>query len=88
MEKNLTKEELQKVQELNQQFLQTKIKIADTFVALVKEVPNLDEVQTKFASLEKELIEVYGENAVIDLRTGKVTEPEAEPEKEKQDSNG
>jgi hypothetical protein len=78
MAKNLTEEELKKVQELNQKFLQTKIEIADAFVALVKKVPNLDGIQTQFGELEKELISVYGENAVIDLRTGKVTEPEKE----------
>ena len=56
MAKNLTEEELKKVQELNQQFLQTKIEIADAFVALVKKVPNLDGIQTQFGELEKELI--------------------------------
>ena len=69
----LKDEELKKVQELNQQFLQTKVEIADAFVALVKKVPNLE--------LEKELIASYGENAVIDLRTGEVKEPEKEKEK-------
>mgnify|MGYP003131588618 FL=1 len=78
MAKNLTEEELKKVQELNQKFLQTKIEIADAFVALVKKVPNLDGIQTQFGELEKELISVYGENAVIDLRTGEVKEPEKE----------
>ena len=78
MAKNLTEEELKKVQELNQQFLQTKIEIADASVALVKKVPNLDGIQTQFGELEKELISVYGENAVIDLRTGEVKEPEKE----------
>ena len=78
MAKNLTEEELKKVQELNQQFLQTKIEIADAFVALVKKVPNLDGIQTQFGELEKELISVYGENAVIDLITGEVKEPEKE----------
>tara|TARA_Y100000114_G_scaffold145136_1_gene154522 strand:- start:46639 stop:46899 length:261 start_codon:yes stop_codon:yes gene_type:complete len=80
----LKDEELKKVQELNQQFLQTKIEIADAFVALVKKVPNLDAVQSQFGELEKELIASYGENAVIDLRTGEVKEPE----KEKEESDG
>ena len=81
----LKDEELKKVQELNQQFLQTKIEIADAFVALVKKVPNLDAVQGQFGQLEKELIASYGENAVIDLRTGEVKEPEKEKEKEESD---
>ena len=80
----LKDEELKKVQELNQQFLQTKIEIADAFVVLVKKVPNLDAVQGQFGELEKELIASYGENAVIDLRTGEVKEPE----KEKEESDG
>ena len=82
-DKNLTPEELKKVQELNQKFLQTKVEIADQFVALVKKVPALDDIQSQFGELEKELIKSYGANAVIDLRTGKVSDPE--PEKEKQD---
>jgi len=82
-DKNLTPEELKKVQELNQKFLQTKVEIADQFVALVKKVPALDDIQSQFGELEKELIKSYGANAVIDLRTGKVSDPE--PEKEKSD---
>ena len=53
-------------------------------MALVKKVPNLDAVQGQFGELEKELIASYGENAVIDLRTGEVKEPE----KEKEESDG
>ena len=75
MAKNLTEEELKKVQELNQKFLQTKIEIADAFVALVKKVPNLDGIQAQFGELEKELTSVYGDNALIDLRTREVNEP-------------
>ena len=32
----------------------------------------------RLVSVEKELIEAYGESAVIDLRTGEVKEPEIE----------
>jgi len=58
-DKNLTPEELKKVQELNQKFLQTKVEIADQFVALVKKVPALDDIQSQFGELEKELIKSY-----------------------------
>lgn len=74
--KKLKEEELKKVQELNQKFLQAKIKIADTVIGLFNTVPVVEVIQGEFNDLEKELIKVYGENAIIDLRTGEVKDPE------------
>lgn len=71
----LTEEELKKVQGLNQEFLNTKVKIADAVITLFKTVPMIDDVQQKFGEVEKELIGIYGKNAVIDLATGDVKEP-------------
>ena len=80
MAKKLKEEELKKVQDLNNQFLQAKVAIADTVLNLFKSVPQIDVIQAEFQKLEKELIEVYGENAVIDLRTGEVKDPETPKE--------
>jgi|TARA_B100001564_G_C20665829_1_gene683755 hypothetical protein len=74
--KQLKDEELKKVQDLNQRFLQAKIKIADIVINLFNTVPAVDAIQEQFSDLEKELIKEYGENAVIDLRTGEVKDPE------------
>ena len=78
----LTEEELKNVQGLNQEFLNVKVKIADAVINLFKAVPMIDQVQQKFGEVEKELIEVYGKNAVIDLATGEVKDPEEEPVEE------
>ena len=45
---------------------------------LLKSSSEVDGIQAEFAEVEKELIEAYGESAVIDLRTGEVKEPEKE----------
>ena len=76
----LNEEQLNKVQELNQNFLKLKVSIADAEVNKSKALKQLNEVQEEFRSFEKELMKEYGENAVIDLRTGEVTQPEKEKE--------
>ena len=78
MAKKLKDEELKKVQDLNNKFLQTKVKIADAVLGILKSSSEVDGIQAEFAGVEKELIEAYGESAVIDLRTGEVKEPEKE----------
>lgn len=82
MSKKLTTEELQKVQDLNQKFLQTKVKIADAEINKAKFLVELEDTQKEFALLEQELIKAYGKDAVIDLRTGEVKEPEKEKDGE------
>ena len=76
----LNEEQLNKVQELNQSFLKLKVSIADAEVNKSQALKQLNEVQQEFSSFEKELMKEYGENAVIDLRTGEVTQPEKEKE--------
>lgn len=76
----LNEEQLNKVQELNQSFLKLKVSIADAEVNKSQAIKQLNEVQEEFSSFEKELMKEYGENAVIDLRTGEVTQPEKEKE--------
>ncbi len=82
--RKLKDEELKKVQDLNNKFLQAKIKIADTVIGLFNTVPTVEVIQGQFNDLEKELIKEYGENAVIDLRTGEVKDPE-EPKEDGKD---
>ena len=64
--------------------LSAKIKIADTVIGLFNTVPTVEVIQGQFNDLEKELIKEYGENAVIDLRTGEVKDPE-EPKEDGKD---
>ena len=74
----LTEEQLYKVQELNQKFLQLKVQIADAEVNKAKAIEELNDTQEEFRVFEKTLMEEYGQNAVIDLRTGEVKPPEKE----------
>ena len=74
----LTEEQLNKVQELNQNFLKLKVQIADAEVNKAKAIEELNNTQEEFRVFEKTLMEEYGQNAVIDLRTGEVKPPEKE----------
>ena len=72
----LTAEELATVQNLNQQFLQTKVAIADALVQQKTLMEALDSIQKSFNDQEKILAEKYGKNSTIDLKDGTVTQPE------------
>jgi oligoribonuclease NrnB/cAMP/cGMP phosphodiesterase (DHH superfamily) len=74
MSKNLTPEELQNLQALNQEFTQVKLKLADSVYQQVLFTKDLDTIREKFSSVEKELSEKYGANSIIDLATGEVKE--------------
>jgi hypothetical protein len=74
MSKNLTPEELQNLQALNQEFTQVKLKLADSVYQQVLYTKDLDTIREKFSSVEKELSDKYGANSVIDLATGEVKE--------------
>ena len=74
MSKNLTPEELQNLQALNQEFTKVKLKLADSVYQQVLFTKDLDTIREKFSSVEKELSEKYGANSIIDLATGEVKE--------------
>tara|TARA_B100000497_G_C7643214_1_gene386760 strand:- start:709 stop:966 length:258 start_codon:yes stop_codon:yes gene_type:complete len=74
MSKNLTPEELQNLQALNQEFTQVKLKLADSVYQQVLYTKDLDTIRGKFSAVEKELSDKYGSNSVIDLATGEVKE--------------
>ena len=76
MSKNLTKEELENLQALNQEFTQVKLKLADSVYQQVLFTKDLDAIRGKFSVVEKELSEKYGSNSIIDLATGVVKENE------------
>ena len=74
----LTAEELETVQKLNQQFVQTKIALADAVAQQAALVEALKDVQSAFKAEEKKLADKYGKNATVDMRTGEVKQPEEE----------
>ena len=84
MAKQLKDEELKNIQALNQKFVNTKVAIADAEVNKKNLIAALETIQQEFADMEKELIKSYGENSVIDLRTGEVREKEETVEEVKE----
>jgi hypothetical protein len=74
MSKKLTSEELSKLQELNNSFTQSKISLGDLELQKENIIGKIKEIKSKFVELEKELIKKYGEESVINLQTGQVTE--------------
>jgi hypothetical protein len=84
MAKQLKEEELKNIQALNQKFVNTKVAIADAEVNKKNLIAALETIQQEFADMEKELIKSYGENSVIDLRTGEVREKEETVEEVKE----
>tara|TARA_Y100000004_G_scaffold187931_1_gene241354 strand:- start:1004 stop:1261 length:258 start_codon:yes stop_codon:yes gene_type:complete len=84
MAKQLKDEELKNIQALNQKFVNTKVAIADAEVNKKNLIAALETIQQEFADMEKELIKSYGENSVIDLRTGEVREKEEKVEEVKE----
>tara|TARA_Y100000592_G_scaffold64706_1_gene100756 strand:+ start:1564 stop:1839 length:276 start_codon:yes stop_codon:yes gene_type:complete len=77
-EQKLSTEELGKLQVLNTNFQNIKIEIADCEVKKVNLLAQLKVYRDEFATIEKELIKTYGDNAKINLQTGEVTQPEEE----------
>ena len=76
MSKQLNKEQLELLQGLQSQFNQAKFDIADAEIRKSALLSGLTEIQKKFAEQEKILMEEFGQNAVINLETGEVKEPE------------
>lgn len=76
--KNLEKQELEKLQTLNSDFVNLKTQLGDLELQKHLVVEKIQSVRTEFGTLEKELITKYGENTVINLQTGEIKEKEKE----------
>jgi hypothetical protein len=74
MSKKLTSEELSNLQELNNSFTQSKVKLGDLELQKTEVLVKVQQIKKSFAELEKKLIEKYGEQSVINLQTGEVSE--------------
>jgi len=76
--KNLEKQELEKLQTLNSDFVNFKTQLGDLELQKHLIVEQIQSVRAEFGTLEKELITKYGENTVINLQTGELKEKEKE----------
>ena len=71
--KQLTQEELVTIQELNSEFNKAKMAIGEVELQKQNIVRHIDELKLQFSAHEKQLVEKYGADAVINLQTGEVT---------------
>ena len=71
--KELSKEELELLQRLVTEYNNVKIRIADTFIAQDALLKEIELMKATYIKEEKKLLEKYGDDAVINVQTGKVT---------------
>jgi len=69
----VTQEELTKIQELNSEFNKAKMAIGDVELQKLQILNHIEGLKIQFSAHEKELIEKYGKDAVINIQTGEVT---------------
>jgi len=75
---NLTKEELEAIQQMNAEYNRLRLNIADLEMQKHSVLMALDSLREKFSNHERLLIERYGEDAVINMKTGEITKKEKE----------
>ena len=76
--KNLETKELQNLQELNSNFVKLKTQLGDLELQKQLVIEQVSFIKSDFADLEKNLIKKYGENSLINLQSGEITEKEPE----------
>lgn len=75
---NLQKEELEAIQQMNAEYNRLRLNIADLEMQKHSVLMALDSLREKFSNHERMLIERYGEDAVINMKTGEITKKEKE----------
>jgi hypothetical protein len=70
----LTQEELTSIQQMNAEFSKAKMALGDLELQKISLIEHVKDLRATFALNEKALIEKYGENSVINIQTGEVTE--------------
>ena len=79
--KKITEAELLEVQSMNNAFNQLKLKIADSEMTKHHLMGEVKKLKESYKAVEEKLTEKYGENSVIDIQTGEISEKEKEKEK-------
>ena len=74
--KKVKKEELEKLQQLNSEFVQAKTQLGDLEIQKSMIISNVQEIRSQFGELEQTLMKKYGENSVINLQPGEIKEKE------------
>jgi hypothetical protein len=73
MTQQLSEKELQTIQELQKSFTQAKIALGDIELTKQDLLHEISKLKQEFVANEKHLIEKYGADAVINVKTGEIT---------------
>ena len=84
---NLTEEELKIITDLQKEFVEKKVQLGDAVIVQHNLMSDVNILRAKFSQEEQKLIKKYGEDSVINLKTGEVTKnkkytPKGEPQYE------
>lgn len=72
--KYVTSEELKSIQDMNADFQRAKTALGELELQKYGLMKHIDEMKSVFSQHEEMLIQKYGANAVINIKTGEVTE--------------
>lgn len=70
----LAEEELSFLKEMNMEFNKSKSELGDIELSKYALIKRIEDLKVRFAQYESNLVSKYGENAVINLQTGEVTQ--------------
>ncbi len=70
----LSKKELESIQKLMNDFNQVKMQLGDTVITQHNLMSNVADLKAAYAKEEQKLIKKYGENSVVNVQTGEITE--------------
>ena len=70
----ITDEELSKIHEMNTRFGKAKLTLGDIELTKYEMLKEIDKLKEEFEENEKHLISKYGADAVINMKTGEITQ--------------
>lgn len=70
----VTQEELAKINELNSEFNKAKLAIGDVELQKQGILRHVELLKIEFSAHEKDLIEKYGADSIINIQTGEITQ--------------
>ena len=74
----LTQEELETIKQMNTEYTRLRMSIADFEMNKYAALNAMEALREKFSNHERLLIDLYGEDAVINMKTGEITKKEKE----------
>ena len=74
----LTEEQLNELQELNKKNQELRVQLGELEVQKAMIIPKIESLRLEFVELEAKLVKEYGENSVVNINTGEVTQKEEE----------